>query len=221
MAKARRMSVTDRTGERYGRLVVLSRAENKVEPSGSVRAQWNCACDCGGEITVPGHSLSRGLTRSCGCLMREKESKHGMARTPVYRVWNLMKQRATNPENARWADYGGRGITLCEAWHDFEAFYRDMGDRPHGMTIERVDNNKGYEPGNVIWADRLTQANNRRVSVFITFNGKTQTAAEWGRETGLGKATIYRRLARGWSVERALTETLQMTGNRRKKEILQ
>lgn len=217
MAKPRGMSVVDRVGERYGRLVVVARAENKVEPSGAVRAQWECRCDCGGTNVVAGHTLSRGRTRSCGCLLREKESKHGMALTPIYRVWNLMKQRCTNPNNAHWASYGGRGITLHPSWADFEAFYRDMGDRPTGMTLERVDNEKGYEPGNVIWASRLDQANNRRTNILLTFNGKTQTIAEWGRETGFGKSVILGRLGSGWAVERALTEPLQMTGKRRRK----
>lgn len=219
MAKPRGMTVVDRTGERHGRLLVLSRAANKVEPSGAVRAQWNCACDCGGTITVPGHSLSRGLTRSCGCLLREKESKHGMSRTAIYRIWNLMRQRCTNANSTHYASYGGRGITVCPEWMEFENFYRDMGDRPAGLTLERIDNDKGYEPGNVRWASRLEQGNNRRTNVFITHDGQTKTVAEWGRETGLGKSTLFSRLARGWSAARTLTEpSHEMTGQGRRKK---
>lgn len=217
MAKSRRMSVVDRIGERHGRLVVVERAENKVEPSGSVRARWKCVCDCGGEITTLGHSLSRGLTQSCGCLMREKESKHGKARSKIYRIWTTMKQRCTNPENPAYPSYGGRGIGICAEWLSFEAFYQDMGDAPVGMTLERKDNEKGYEPGNVIWASRLTQANNRRTNILLTYAGRTLTAADWGRETGLGKGIITQRIGRGWSVARILTEPLQDTGKRRRK----
>jgi len=150
-------------------------------------------------------------------MLREKESKHGMSRTAIYRIWHLMKQRCSNPENTHYASYGGRGITVCERWLDFAVFHQDMGDRPSGMTLERIDNNKGYEPGNVRWASRLDQANNRRTNVLIAFGGRTETIAAWGRETGLGKSTIINRLARGWSVEKALTTTPQHSGKSRER----
>ncbi|RWO34739.1 MAG: hypothetical protein EOS10_00090 [Mesorhizobium sp.] len=217
MAKPRRMSVVDRVGERHGRLIVLFRAENKVEPSGAVRAQWRCVCDCGNGVTVTGHAIARGNTKSCGCLNREKEAKHGQYRNPVYRVWKAMKQRCLNPNHDGFDGYGGRGITVCAEWLKFENFYRDMGDLPAGMTLERKDNEKGYEPGNVIWASRLVQANNKRSNVSVTFRDQTHTQAEWGRITGLGKAAIKRRLDAGWPVERALTEPLQTTGLRRRR----
>lgn len=219
MAKSRRMSVVDRTGERHGRLIVLARAENHVEPSGAIRARWRCLCDCGGVVVVTGKALSTGNTRSCGCLMREKEAKHGMAARPVYRSWATMIQRTTNPSNTQWESYGGRGITVCDEWRSFAAFYADMGERPDGATLDRVDNSKGYEPGNVRWASRLEQANNRRTNVHITFMGQTRTIAEWGRATGLGKAAVLRRLSKGWPVDRALTEPLNNTGKRRRKQL--
>lgn len=218
MAKPRGMSIIDRTGQRYERLLVLSRAENRIERSGSIRARWNCLCDCGTRVTVEGKNLSRGLTRSCGCLAKEKEVKHGMSATRLYGLWRTLKQRCTNPNNTHYASYGGRGITLCEAWHDFEAFYRDVGERPRGKTLDRIDNDKGYEPGNVRWATRLEQANNRRTNVHIEFRGTTRTIAEWGRLTGLGKSAILHRLGRGWSVERALTEPIQKSDDPSEKE---
>ncbi len=212
MAKPRRMSVTDRVGERHGRLVVLYRAENKVEPSGAIRAAWRCACDCGNGVTVTGHALAKGNTRSCGCLQKEAVSKasltHGKKGSDVYRVWSAMKQRCLNLNHQHFNVYGGRGITICDEWLSFEAFYRDMGDRPQGMTLERVDNNKGYEPGNVIWASRLTQANNRRDNVRLSYMGLTKTMAEWGRVTGLPSRAIAKRLFHGWPVEIALSEPL-------------
>jgi hypothetical protein len=216
MAQARGMTVVDRTGERYGRLVVLGRADNHEEPSGAIRARWKCLCDCGGFITTTGKNLSSGTTQSCGCRVKEKPIKHGMSRTLTYRTWAAMIHRCTNPNHQHWDAYGGRGITVSPAWHSFEAFYADMGVRPDGFTLERIDNAKGYEPGNVRWASRLEQANNRRTNVIVTFKGQARTIAEWGRTTGLGKAAIKRRLDKGWPVERALSEPLHNTGRRRK-----
>ena len=126
-----------------------------------------------------------------------------------------MRQRCLNPNNPKYSVYGGRGITVCERWGDFALFLADMGDPEPGMTLDRIDNDRGYEPGNVRWATRLGQANNRRDNQHITFNGVTLTFAEWGRVTGLGKSTIARRHANGWSVERILTEPLNDTGKRR------
>jgi hypothetical protein len=218
--KPRRMSVVDRVGERHGRLVVTSRAENKIEPSGAVRAQWECVCDCGNKLVTSGQSLGRGSTKSCGCItkeMRKDDATHGKSRSEEYRIWSNMKQRCTNPKSTHFASYGGRGITLCPAWHLFENFHRDVGDRPKDATLERVDNEKGYEPGNVIWASRLVQASNRRTNTLITFNGETRTLTGWGHYTGFGKSVIIGRLDHGWTVDRALTEPLQNTGKRRRK----
>ena len=218
MAKARGMSVKDRTGDRYGRLVVVSRAENHVEPSGAIRAKWNCLCDCGGSVTVTGTSLAKGNTRSCGCMMREKEIKHGMSNAPIYRVWNSMRQRCTNPNIKAYKSYGGRGVTVCDEWLQFENFYRDMGDPPHpGMTLERIDNDKGYHPGNVRWATRLEQASNRRTNVHgnytgisvITFHGQKRTLQEWSEKTGIALENLRSRLNRGWSVENTLITPVQ------------
>ena len=211
MAKPHRLSATDRVGERHGRLVVLFRAENKVEPSGATRAQWRCICDCGKGLTVTGHALAKGNTRSCGCLLRDtrkSEATHGMYRSAEYRIWKAMKQRCTNPSHGHYDRYGGRGITVCDAWMEFDGFFRDMGNRPEGATLERVDNDKGYEPGNVIWASRLAQANNRITNSKLEFRGRELTVAEWSRVTGLNSRAIAKRIASGWSVERALTEPL-------------
>lgn len=220
MAKPRRMSVVDRVGKRYGRLSVTARAGNKIEPSGAVRATWKCRCDCGNETVVSGQSLSRGATQSCGCLIKEarkSEATHGRSYDAIYRIWNSMRQRCQNPKSTQWDSYGGRGIKVCERWLVFENFLADMGERPVGMTLERKDNERGYEPGNVIWASRLDQANNRRTNVHLELDGKLMTVAEWGRKTGFGKSAIKSRLDDGWSVRRALTEPLQDTGKRRRR----
>jgi len=223
MKKPRRMSVVDRVGERHGRLVVVSRAENKIEPSGAVRAQWKCQCSCGAETVTSGQSLSRGATKSCGCLIaetRRSEATHGQSGTSLYRVWSMMRQRCENPKATQWASYGGRGIAVCERWKSFPNFQADLPPRPAGGTLERVDNNKGYEPGNVVWASRLDQAQNRRTSVRLALGEEEHTIAEWGRITGLGKHVIGSRIQAGWSVARALTEGIHDTGTRRRKRTI-
>lgn len=218
MAKPRGMTVVDRTGDRHGRLTVLFRTENKVEPSGAIRAQWRCVCDCGNGVTVTGHSLAKGNTQSCGCLYRETrraKQTHGKARSAEHRAWKSMKQRCLNPNDTHHASYGGRGITVHQAWvDDFEAFYREVGAMPAPrMTLERIDNEKGYEPGNVRWATRLEQASNRRTNVTgnytgtsrVTFQGQERTVAEWSTIVGIGLPVVRKRLNTGWSVERALS----------------
>jgi hypothetical protein len=209
MAKPRRMSAVDRTGKRYGRLTVLSRFDNLETPNGPV-TRWLCRCDCGTETVVRGPGLAKaekgkGGTKSCGCLNREKPIKHGMAASPLYRTWNSMVQRCTNPNNTHYASYGERGIGVCDRWRDFANFYADMGDQPKGMTIDRTDNNRGYEPGNCRWVTRKVQGNNRRTNVVLPFRGEKRTIAEWAEVTGLGKSCLNNRLAKGWSPEKALS----------------
>lgn len=212
MAKPRGLSVIDRTGHRYNRLLVLSRAPNIETPNGPV-TQWHCRCDCGTEVFVRGPGLAKGArgkggTQSCGCLNRENAPIHGKARSRVYGIWQLMVQRSTNPNSDKWAHYGGRGITVCDAWRAFPAFYADMGDPAPGMTLDRIDNDKGYGPDNCRWATRQTQGNNRRSNVFLSFKGRKMTIADWARETGISKSALNNRLADNWPVERALTEPL-------------
>lgn len=118
-----------------------------------------------------------------------------------------IKQRCKNPRNKSYANYGGRGITLCERWETLENFIADVGDRPKGMTLERIDNNKGYEPGNCRWASRQEQAENQRRTVVLTFNGETRTVTQWSKITGISSRTIRKRLSNlGYTVEQTLTK---------------
>lgn len=150
---------------------------------------------------VAGPALRRGLTTSCGCLRQ-----HGKSRTPEHAVWAAMIQRCTNPNSAKWKDYGARGISVHPRWRQsFRSFFDDVGSRPSPQhSLDRIDNDGNYEPRNVRWATRKEQARNKRSSRVLTVGGESATLAEWVERTGIGKSTIRERLNRGWSEERAV-----------------
>lgn len=117
-----------------------------------------------------------------------------------------MKNRATNRNDPHWKWYGGRGIKVCKAWlNSFDAFLADMGECPEGLTLERIDNNGNYEPGNCKWATQKEQTRNQRRSRILTLGPRTQCLASWAEEAGIGESVIRGRLSRGWTIEQALT----------------
>lgn len=204
--------IVNRTGNRYGQLTVIGRA-----PSYRGNARWCCRCDCGLYTIVLGNDLERGKVVSCGCKGKRLRWQHGRSMTPEYRAWQGLKQRCLNPKDPAYKHYGGRGITVCEAWKDFSAFYADMGPRPGpDYSLERIDNNRGYEPGNCRWVRMNIQANNKRQNRVVEFQGRSQTLAQWAQEYGIDWHVLRARLDRyGWSIEEALTTPVGERGYNR------
>jgi hypothetical protein len=151
----------DLTGRRFSRLVAVKFHGNT--PSG---AKWECLCDCGNRKIVTRYQLRSGGTKSCGCLNRDKivqrNFKHGLTNAPEYPVWANMRQRCVNPKNKAYKYYGGRGIKYCERWESFSNFLADMGKRPDGLTLERINTNGNYEPSNCKWATWSEQRKSQR-----------------------------------------------------------
>lgn len=200
----------DLAKQRFHRLTVIRRSCDYRRGI----PQWLCKCDCGKQTIVRGGQLTTGNTKSCGCLnvdvhrkvCLDRNTTHGLAGSPTHNCWVNIKQRCENPKASGYSKYGAKGIRLCDRWRSFENFLADMGERPTGMTIDRIENSKGYEPGNCRWATQRQQQNNRSNNTHITFNDETLTIMEWSRRTGFGRTTIIHRLDDlGWSVEEALT----------------
>ena len=201
------MPIHDFTGRQFGRLRVL-----RILPRRHAGTYWLCLCECGTEKAVKASHLVDGLILSCGCLKNEllsqRRLKHGMTETREYETWRGIKARCLNPNEPGYRYYGGRGITIHQSWKSsFEQFLADVGPRPSEKhTIERLDNNVGYEPGNVIWANRYVQGSNKRNNRRLEFRGQSRTIAEWGRIVGIDRRQIATRIDRlGWSVEKALS----------------
>lgn len=172
---------------------------------------FECRCECGAVVTLNGGKLARGHTKSCGCLRRARGRdmlrKHGGAGSPEWLAWVSMQARCTDPGYAGYHRYGGRGIRVHAPWSEsFEVFLASVGPRPSPThSLDRIDNDGHYEPGNVRWADVITQARNRSSNVRMTKDGETMTIVEWSARLGLSHSAIRERLKRGWSIERALT----------------
>ncbi len=197
------------TGRRFGLLLVSE--ESPGPPTRGYHRSWLCFCDCGSRVVVLQTSLMRGNTQSCGCLQRARAkaaaTKHGGYGSPTWRSYAAMRQRCENPKHLHYHNYGGRGISVCPEWWTYAGFLASMGERPSiKHSLDRIDNARGYEPSNTRWATRSEQNRNSRNNTMITYQGRTQCLMAWAEETGIKRATLGRRIACGWSVERAFAQ---------------
>ena len=205
----------DISGQRYGRLVAIS-------PTGERRGGkivWTCICDCGSTSLAVINHLRNGQRVSCGCAktagnqIKKKSAKHGHyvgnVPTATYRIWSGMKSRCLNKNVPEYKNYGGRGIKVCERWMDFSNFLEDMGARPDGLSIDRVNNDGHYEPDNCRWATEIEQHNNRSDNTLLTYNGETLTISEWSRKLGINKHTLADRIRKSeWATEKVITSKI-------------
>lgn len=188
-------------GNKFGRWTVVG----TVVVKGTNR-YWPCRCECGKEVLVGQANLTRGVSLSCGCLRREMRTTHGKNRDRVYCIWQNMKKRC-DPSCGE-PRYVSRGITVCERWRSFENFLADMGEPLPNQSIDRIDNNGNYEPGNCRWATAKEQARNTSRNVDIEFRGETLCLLDWALRIGINQVALRKRI-RKWGLERALTTPKQ------------
>lgn len=213
------MPVVDLTGQKFNRLLVL----------GPTRTQsgvfaWKCKCDCGNITITQGSQLKNGHSKSCGCykndIARQRLTKHGFARTKLRRVLTSMRSRCENPNHVSYKNYGGRGIDVCEEWKtDFMSFYNWAINNGYkdDLQIDRIDNNKNYEPSNCRWATRKENLMNKRTTLIYEYNGQVKTLKDWSEQYGIPYKRLRCRVKEfNWDMERALTTPI----NNRKKEVI-
>jgi hypothetical protein len=190
---------TNLVGRVFGRLTVVKFTGSKVD--GKYRYAWECLCACGKTKDVLTSHLVSGAIDSCGCRKRTRDGRSG---DPLFSVWTNMVNRCTDPENKSYADYGARGITIDPAWMDPVVFMDDMGPRPEGYTLEREDNDGPYSKDNCVWADRTTQANNKRNVPVLELHGQVKSVAQWARVYCMPAETLRSRLKAGWPISIAV-----------------
>lgn len=204
------MNGKDIAGRKFGRLTAI-----KLTGKQNRKNLWLCRCECGKETIVTASHLLAGHTKSCGCLASEnaakaskiKNTKHGLHKSRIYRAWINMRARCLNPKEQHYPDYGGRGIKICQRWlNSFKNFLDDMGAPPEGTSLDRIDVNGDYCPDNCRWASNEVQANNRRNTVYLEYQGKTKPLSVWAKEMKIKRDTLSDRIFRsGWDIEKALT----------------
>jgi hypothetical protein len=202
------------SGQRFGRWTVVGYSHKAREPYGGLAHFWMCKCDCGSERPVRQNNLLSGKSQSCPCVkidkIRARSTIHGKAMRgkthPVYRSWQSIMKRCYDPKQRGFKYWGGRGITVCERWKTSTGFIDDMLPiwKP-GTSIDRIDNNGNYEPGNVRWANKQEQNSNTRRNRRIEFNGETKTIKQWSETIGGSASLVSDRLKWGWTIEEALT----------------
>lgn len=207
----------NRIGQRFKHCVVVAEAGRDKKSN----VLWRCLCDCGTEFTARGYDLTSGRIISCKCApkapIKHGKASHRKVRSKIYSVWAALVNRCTNPNDRNYANYGGRGIGLAAEWREFEKFYSVIGDPPFvGATLDRIDNDKGYVPGNVRWVTHREQMRNTRNNRWITYGGKTQILADWVKELGCDNASIFYRVNKGMTFEEAVADVYERGTRKRK-----
>lgn len=200
-------------GKRFGRVVVIGSPESR--PGNSIAVP--CRCDCGDVRFYYPRNLRVQKEPMCPpCREKSRPAKGHSGKHPLFNIWKAMIQRCENPNHTHYADYGGRGVKICARWrNDFEAFAADMGDRPSPRhTIDRMNNQKGYQPGNCRWATQKQQLNNTRRTIYVEWQGKRITLSDASELSGVDRATIAWRVNRGWPMEKIMTTPSLMTANK-------
>lgn len=201
--------ITEMTGKQFGRLTVIKRDGYQ-----GTAIMWSCVCFCGKTTRVRGGHLRDGRIKSCGCLNSEmtktRSTTHGRTRTPEHRTWVNIRARCGDPKHISYKYYGAKGVKVSPQWDAFSTFLRDMGMRPSkDHSIDRIDPDGDYAPGNCRWATEIEQQNNRRNTKWITLYGDTHSESEWCRIRGFRAQVIGQRLRRGWSIRDAIWKPLR------------
>lgn len=201
-------------GRTFGSLTIIEKIHNKKY------ATYLCKCSCGNQKEIVGNSMIRGLTKSCGCLQKKIVSdnfkKHGCVGSKEYNIWKSMNQRCHNPNNSAFKYYGEKGINVCKEWRNsFETFLKDMGNKPEGKSLDRINNEDGYSKENCRWADKIQQMNNRSNNRMLTLNNTTQNLQTWAEQLNINHKVLRKRLKDGWSDEDILTNKIIKHGYRR------
>lgn len=183
----------DLTGNKYGRLMVIQRARLK-----SRRTMWECKCECGNTVVVSADHLKNGHTKSCGCYRRDVSAKHNMCEHELYPTWNNMMQRCNNPKHIAYERYGGAGIKVCDEWKDITAFinWANESGYDRSLTLDRIDNAKGYSPENCKWSTKSEQAINRRTSKMYEYKNEIMTLNQWSRKLKIPQSTLWYRASK-------------------------
>ncbi len=214
--RSRIMRVSIQPGDRYGRFVVVEEVEPVLWRTKRIR-RAKCKCDCGSVKTVRLGHLRSGSSTSCGCSRDGKFTtlEHGLYATATYISWRCMVRRCHESGSAGYRNYGGRGIKVCDRWRQsFSAFVKDMGERPDGCSLDRIDNSGDYEPGNCRWSTREIQHRNMRSNHWITVGDETLCLSDWARRLGTLPSTICLRLSAGWPEVDAVTKPVRKRGGR-------
>ena len=211
------MPLKDLTGKSFGRLKVVGRADDYIQPSGRHRTMWLCECECGNTTSVSPDFLKSNKTVSCGCYKKEfmskKMSTHGESKDRLYLIWCSMKRRCYNKNSTYYNRYGGRGISMCNEWSNSYICFKEWAinngydkDAPRGKcTIDRIDNNGNYSPDNCRIVDSVVQANNRSSNKIYAYNGDSHNIKELSTIYNIPYKTLYNRLYSGWDIDKAIT----------------